>query len=152
MKKNVIYFDIDGTVADARHRLHWIQSKPKNWPAFFKGIPDDSPIEPTLTVFHSLIKANHEIVFASGRSEQSRENTIDWLKKNGIYQDVHYLGLWMRKDGDYRSDEIVKAEILDEIEKEHHIMFAFDDRPRVVRMLRSRGVFVFDVYQGTEEF
>ena len=26
--------DIDGTVADCSHRLHWIQSKPKNWKAF----------------------------------------------------------------------------------------------------------------------
>jgi len=28
----------------------------------------------------------------------------------------------------------------------------FDDRPRVVKMWRENGVFVADVYQGTEDF
>ena len=28
----------------------------------------------------------------------------------------------------------------------------FDDRPRVVKMWRANGVFVADVYQGTEDF
>jgi hypothetical protein len=28
----------------------------------------------------------------------------------------------------------------------------FDDRPRVVRAVRARGIFVFDVYQGKEDF
>jgi hypothetical protein len=28
----------------------------------------------------------------------------------------------------------------------------FDDRPRVVRMWRDAGIFVFNVYQGEEDF
>lgn len=38
----------------------------------------------------------------------------------------------------------------------HHVYKAndivFDDRPRVVKMWRENGVFVADVYQGTEDF
>ena len=148
----VIYWDLDGTLANCEHRKHWIKSKPKNWPAFFSGIQYDEPIFETFTVLNALLKANHNIVFATGRNEKQRDSTVQWLKNNGIHADVHYIGLWMRPDNDFRSDDIVKAELLDDIEKDHEILFAFDDRPKVVKMLRERGIFVFDVYQGTEDF
>ena len=150
--KPVVYFDLDGTLANCEHRKHWVTSKPKNWKAFFRGIKDDSPIEPVMSVLTSLLKANYHIIFASGRSENTREDTVQWLKDHGIYQDVHYIGIWMRQNNDFRPDDIVKSEILDEIEKAYKILFAFDDRPKVVRMLRDRGIFVFDVYQGVGDF
>ena len=60
----------------------------------------------------------------------------------------------MRADNDYRHDDIVKKELLDQIVvdfgKKPDIVF--DDRPRVVKMWRAKGVFVADVYKGTEDF
>jgi hypothetical protein len=60
----------------------------------------------------------------------------------------------MRKAADFRGDDIVKREILDEIVADYGKKpdMWFDDRPRVVRAIRARGVFVVDVYQGTEDF
>lgn len=151
-QKQIVVFDLDGTLADCEHRKHWITSKPKNWKAFFKGVKDDSPIAPVMSVLTSLLKSNYNIIFMSGRSENTREDTVRWLIDQNIHKDAHYIDLLMRKSNDLRSDDIVKSEILDEIEKDYEILFAFDDRPKVVRMLRNRGIFVFDVYQGTEEF
>jgi len=34
---NVYVFDLDGTLANIDHRLHFIKTKPKNWPAFFEA-------------------------------------------------------------------------------------------------------------------
>ena len=34
-------FDIDGVVADVRHRLHFLQRRPKDWPGFFAAAADD---------------------------------------------------------------------------------------------------------------
>lgn len=150
--KQIVIFDLDGTLANCEHRKHWVTSKPKNWKAFFKGIEYDSPIVPVMSVLVALLKSNYNIIFMSGRSEDTREDTVNWLIEQGIHKDAHYLDLLMRKHDDFRSDDIVKSEILDEIEKEHEVLFAFDDRPKVVRMLRDRGIFVFDVYQGTEDF
>lgn len=48
-----IIFDIDGTLADCSHRLHWIQSKPKNWNAFFAGMA--APEEDLVVVVNHLI-------------------------------------------------------------------------------------------------
>jgi hypothetical protein len=60
----------------------------------------------------------------------------------------------MRAEKDYRSDDIVKKELLDQIVVDFGQKpdIWFDDRPRVVKMLRENGVFVADVYQGTEDF
>ena len=45
----------------------------------------------------------------------------------------------MRENGDYRSDDIVKQEILDLCFDKDNIELVIDDRPRVVRMWESNG-------------
>lgn len=146
-------FDLDGTLANIEHRLGYVRTKPKNWAAFDAGIPNDKVNEPVARVFLSMAASdfNNDIVLASGRNERSRQATEDWLELNGL---GHYDKLYMRKANDYRSDDIVKNEIIDEIVADYGKLpdLWFDDRPRVVKAVRARGIFVFDVYQGEEDF
>jgi hypothetical protein len=60
----------------------------------------------------------------------------------------------MRPADDFRGDDIVKREILATIVSHFGRKpdMVFDDRPRVVRMWRDEGIFVFNVYQGEEDF
>jgi phosphoglycolate phosphatase-like HAD superfamily hydrolase len=148
----LVCFDLDGTLADIEHRLGFVRSKPKNWPAFDAGIPNDAVNLPVAEVFHSLKAAGNEIIFASGRNERTRDVTMKWLQDNGLWD--YRSKLYMRKADDYRSDDIVKDEIIDEIVADYGKLpdMWFDDRPRVVRAVRKRGIFVFDVYQGEEDF
>jgi hydroxymethylpyrimidine pyrophosphatase-like HAD family hydrolase len=148
----LIVFDLDGTLADIEHRLAFVRSKPKNWRAFDAGISNDKVNSPVAEVFHSLRDAGHNIVFASGRSEKTREATVAWLDANGFWSVSSHL--YMRKADDFRGDDIVKKEILDQITSAWGSKpdMVFDDRPRVVKMWRDNGIFVFDVYQGTEDF
>ena len=147
----LICFDIDGTLANIEHRLDYVRSKPKNWRAFDAGIPNDKVNLPVAEVFIAMMASKHTIVLASGRNERSRQATEDWLRKNSLNA---YEKLYMRKADDYRSDDIVKQEILDEIIADYGRKpdMVFDDRPRVVRMWRDNGIFVFNVYQGEEDF
>ena len=147
----LVCFDIDGTLANIEHRLDYVRSKPKNWKAFDAGIPNDRVNEPVAEVFDVMVMGDHDVVLASGRNERSRQATENWLLKNGL---GHYAKLYMRKADDFRGDDIVKQEILDEIIADYGKKpdIWFDDRPRVVKAIRSRGVFVFDVYQGTVDF
>lgn len=147
----LIVFDIDGTLANIEHRLDYVRSKPKNWRAFDAGIPNDSVNYPVAEAFWSLANPNNEIVLASGRNERSRQATEDWLEVHGL---DCYSKLYMRAADDYRSDDIVKREILDAIVEDYGRKpdMVFDDRPRVVRMWRDAGIFVFNVYQGEEDF
>jgi phosphoglycolate phosphatase-like HAD superfamily hydrolase len=150
--KMLVVFDIDGTLANCEHRLAFVRSKPKNWPAFDAGIPNDSVIAPVAEAFHSLKAAGNEIIFASGRNERSRDATMKWLQDNRFWN--YTAKLYMRKADDFRGDDIVKREILDEIVADwgRKPDMVFDDRPRVVRMWRDEGIFVFNVYQGEEDF
>lgn len=148
----LICFDLDGTLANIEHRLDYVRSKPKNWRAFDAGIPNDKVNDPVATIFWAMMtRDNVDIVLASGRNERSRQATEDWLSANML---TGYQKLYMRKADDFRSDDIVKDEIIDEIVSDYGKLpdMWFDDRPRVVRAVRSRGIFVFDVYQGEEDF
>ena len=148
----LVVFDIDGTLANIDHRLDYVRSKPKNWKAFEAGIPNDKVNRPVYRIFKELIAdSNNTIILASGRNETSRGLTVDWLIDNGM---GGYDKLYMRKKDDFRNDTIVKKEILDEIIKDWNEkpFMVFDDRPAVVQMWKDNDIFVFDVYQGTEDF
>jgi predicted secreted acid phosphatase len=150
--KLLVIFDIDGTVANLDHRLKYVRSKPSNWPAFNAAMKFDTPIPAVVEVCKRYIAdPNVDVVFASGRSDDCRDDTVTWLEKNGMggYDDI-----FMRKTKDSRSDDIIKKEILGAIEIVYCKKpdFVFDDRPRVVKMWRNEGIFVFDCNQSGVDF
>ena len=146
----LICFDIDGTLADLSHRVHYWRDSPKNWNMFKAEMVNDTPIEHISSIARAMWCYGHNVILCTGRGEENRKVTEDWLKKH----DIEYSRLYMRSEGDYRSDDIVKKELLDNIVNDYGWKpdLWFDDRPRVVKMLRENGVFVADVYQGTEDF
>lgn len=150
-KRNAIIFDLDGTLCDVLHRRHFVATKPKNWKAWNEGMVNDTPNAAVAYVFNALEYFNNEntdIILVSGRSDDYREKTEEWLSRHQFC----YHALLMRKERDNRDDSIVKSEIADEIEKTHNILFVFDDRKRVVDMWVNRGIWVFDVGQGKGNF
>jgi hypothetical protein len=143
--KRCVIFDIDGTLANCSHRVHHVNGKKKNWPAFMAAIPDDSPIYQTVflnNVFPFLRSHGATAMptfLCSGRSENERADTEAWLKKHA----VSYDKMFMRKAGDYRADHIIKRELLEEIRAEgYEPWLIFDDRQCVVDMWRKEGLFV----------
>jgi len=140
----LIVVDIDGTVANIQHRTHYVRTQPRNYEAFAKAIPLDSPEEEVIEVIRSLASnPDNTVIFASGRSEDSREATEDWLNlhvKN--WYTSEYLQIYMRKSGDHRQDDVIKSEILQEIIKDYDKKpdLAIDDRLSVCRMWHREGI------------
>lgn len=140
-----IIVDIDGTIADLRHRQHFVHTKPSNWKAFEAGIPFDAPHQHVIDLVNTLYDAGWRIVLCSGRGEQSRFDTETWLFRHG----VKYHRLFMRAKDDYRSDDIVKMELLDQIiDIGYEPSFVLDDRTKVVNAWRARGIPCFQVAPG----
>lgn len=139
MTNRVIIFDIDGTLADLRHRLHFIQNGKKDYDGFFDAMGDDTPIEPVVWLARKL-GTSFGVICVSGRPDSHREQTSKWLKAHGL--DIfNVVDIYMRKAGDYRPDHIVKREILDQIRADGYDPFlVIDDRPQVVEMWRSQGL------------
>ena len=145
-----VIFDLDGTLADLTHRRHFVATKPKNWPAFFAGVDRDKCIEPIAMVARGFVLANR-VIICSGRPDNLREVTEQWLTKHvwGEQRWLSHAGLYMRTAGDYRADDIVKSELLDQIIADgFRPELAFDDRDRVVKMWRSRGIRCAQVAEG----
>jgi hypothetical protein len=147
MKPNVYLCDLDGTLCNVSHRRQYVATKPRNWDAWNAGLVNDKPNLAVLGIITSLTYY-YPLIFVSGRSDDYRKQTEEWLEK----YDISYNALYMRKYKDHRDDAIVKGELADEIEKEYNILGVFDDRQRVIDMWINRGVFVFDVGQGRGNF
>lgn len=139
-----IAFDFDGTLCDIQHRLHHIQKPHANWPAFFKDCVHDAPIVPLIQVCNALALTGNRIEVWSGRSDIVRAESEAWLHRHAVPFSV----LRMRKDGDYRADDVVKAEWLTQLTPEFWPELAFDDRDRVVKMWRAHGIRCCQVAPG----
>jgi FMN phosphatase YigB (HAD superfamily) len=148
MTKKDIIFDIDGTLANGSHRVQYVRDKPKNWPRYNDLMHLDTVHEHVKKIYLALLEQmEYDIYIVSGREDKFRQVTETWLCHNGIDA---YVELYMRKAGDYRSDDIVKEEILLTKFNKDDIVCVFDDRPRVVRMWRKHGIPVFDCGDGIE--
>ena len=135
MAYELVIFDIDGTLADVSERIHHLKKKPKDWNAFFGGMAQDKAIHSMVRLCNILYSSGLRIILCSGRSEEHRDETVQWLAEKG----VHYHDLLLRKDRDRRSDTLVKREMLAGIDK-NQILFVVEDRSRVVEMWRSEGL------------
>jgi len=135
-----IICDIDGTIADLGHRLHFVQKKPVNWKKFFEGIPGDKPIQNVIDLIHAVANPYTGIcvVYVTGRPEDYRELTRKQLIEFGC---PDYQNLYMRPANDTRGDFIVKKQILQGIlEDGFEPLVVIDDRQSVVDMWREEGL------------
>ena len=152
--KDTIICDLDGTLANCEHRVHHVRNKPKNWDAFYAGVREDKVNYPVMNVLDKFLcyeGLRYNIIFCSGRPERCREDTVWWLREVAhIWYSEHSpdVKLFMRKNGDYRADYIVKQEILDTQIDKDRVLFVLDDRQQVVDMWRRNGLTCFQVAAG----
>ena len=143
--KPIVIVDMDGTLADVRHRLHYIKgSGKKDWKRFFEGQVHDKPFAAIAQRVRSL-SGDHDIVIVTGRPEQYRDGTEAWLRKFGI----PFSRIYMRPAGDHRPDYVLKGEILKKLGPER-VSLAFEDRRPVWEVYRRAGVQVIAVNHGEE--
>lgn len=137
-----IVVDIDGTVATNPDRSPYDSTK----------LHEDKPIPSVIELInryvadpHSGIKQDTTIIFLTGRDEKTRKVTEDWLDEEfGDYE------LFMRPEGEKRSDFIIKKEILEkDILPHYQVDFVLEDRTRNVKMMRDDlGLKVLQVAEG----
>ncbi len=152
-KSKIVIVDLDGTIADCRHRQHHVQVTPeekaagkkKSWPSFFREMTEDPVNEPLNEVLRALNAVGYDIFFVTARPSNYQDKTVTWLYNKAGWASDEYE-IYMRAAGDYRPDNIVKQEILDAIREEgREILVIFDDRKSVVDMWRANNLFTCQV-------
>lgn len=126
--------DIDGVLADVRHRLHHLQSRPKRWGAFFAAAVRDEPHQEGLALVEVLLR-DHEVVFLTGRPEHLREDTREWLARHGL--DGHRLV--MRPEGERGPAAALKVRLLAALAAEREVGLVVDDDPMVIAAMEDAG-------------
>ena len=132
---DAIIVDLDGTLAMMNGRNPYNTSK----------CEQDTPNEVVEMIIKLCWKAGLRILVTSGRENQYREKTINWLVK----YEIHFDLILMRGTGDYRKDAIIKQELYEQnIAGKYNVRFVLDDRNQVVDLWRSLGLICLQVAAG----
>lgn len=139
--KRAIICDLDNTLS-----LN-VTGRPWYGEGYEKRIYEDEVNTTVNGVITYLIDQNEDwtpfaehILFVSGRMEVGRAETVRWLTNKARQYEQDYT-LLMRKDRDFRLDELVKREIYDEhIAGKYDVRLVLDDKPALVDMWRSLGL------------
>jgi predicted kinase len=135
---HAVMVDIDGTVA-----LHGDRN-----PYDTSRYHEDTPNAPVVAIVQNAATLGHRIVFCSGRSEEFRAVTEEWLNRHVLLRSSGWE-LHMRPAGDVRNDAVVKLELFDQhVRSRFRVAYVLDDRDRVVRAWRSIGLTVLQVADG----
>ena len=130
----VAVVDVDGVLADVRHRLRHVRTTPKDWAAFFAAAPEDPVLEEGRETVTRLAEV-YPIVYLSGRPENCRVDTETWLDQH----DLPAGEVFLRPVGDRRPARLLKVEVLDRLSGEREVVVLVDDDPDVLGAARAAG-------------
>lgn len=127
-------FDVDGVLADVRHRLHHVESRPKRWDAFFAAAVDDPPLAQGVQL--ALASAEDcEVVYVTGRPERCRADTLAWFARNGLPEGQ----LAMRGERDRRPARQAKLQLLQRLAVDRVVAVVVDDDLQVCAAYERAG-------------
>ena len=121
-KPSLAVFDIDGVVADVRHRLHHIAGRHRDWGAFFQEAGAD-PLLPEGAALVADLGARYDVVWLTGRPEWLRSVTAGWLSDHGLPS----CELHLRPPADYRPAPRYKLDVLRRLAPRGVAAFVDDD-------------------------
>ena len=146
-------FDLDGTLALIDHRRPILKDTSltldQRWRKFFAACVDDVPNRAVLETMW-LLRRDSDTWIWSGRSDEVKTETLDWLSEVLHFSDVDAYPLRMRPAGNIRPDVELKMQWLAEMPPgdRERLVAVFDDRSSVVQAWRGAGITCFQVADG----
>jgi phosphoglycolate phosphatase-like HAD superfamily hydrolase len=137
-----VIFDIDGVLADAAGRQHYLDWG--DWKSFFDGVGED-PIIEEIERLLELLDSSLLVILVTGRPRRVQLHTLAWLERYRIRWDL----LIMRDFGDYSGVDRFKRETLHELLAQgFDVRLALDDDPKNHAMYVSEGVPCIYIHSG----
>ena len=170
VKNKIIICDLDGTIANIEHRLHYLKGPKKDWDSFNEMCYYDKPYKDVIHILETITYDPEKTYFFSGRSAKYWMHTVDWLETHVDFCEAgfNFQGqLFMRKEGDFRDDVEVKREMIKNLQirkwnkseatfpleqvTPDDVLCILDDRQGVVDMWREEGFRCLQVDAWKEE-
>jgi hypothetical protein len=137
-----VIFDIDGVLADAAGRQHYLDWG--DWRSFFDACGDDPVIEEIERLLE-LLDERLCVVLVTGRPHRVQPHTLAWLERYQIRWDL----LIMREYGDYSIVDDFKREVVGDLrDYGFDIRLALDDDPKNHAMYVGEGVPCIYIHSG----
>jgi FMN phosphatase YigB (HAD superfamily) len=138
MTPNIILFDIDQTLADNDHRLHYMQRDEVDWDEFEDQCIYDQPIMETIMMAQAWKALGKQVWCWTGRTDRVRSQTEVWLRNNGVPFDQ----LLTRSVAEAQSTPAAMTKLrwltVSPVPRDR-VVCAYDDDPGVVKVLREKG-------------
>lgn len=129
-------WDIDGTLADDTHRVHFAIAR--QWFSYFdaKRMADDSPFSVPISVVQIMDSMGWEIAYLTGRRTDRRQVTQEWLER---HQAPNPFSLMMRGFADSMPLAEFKVQQIRRVlaSGQWDRVVLFDDDPEVVRLVQK---------------
>ena len=143
-----IVVDLDGTLCNADWRVEFAKSG--DWDGFHSRCIDDEIVPATAEIVRRF-GIDFNLLILTGRNCRYRSLTLEWFQKKSLHDYIDVLG--MRPDDDFRPDVEFKIEYLSRIfgsieKAASEILFAMEDRDKVVEAYRENGIVCHQVRQG----
>ena len=138
----VVIFDIDGVLADAAGRQHYLDWG--DWKAFFEACGDDPVIEEIERLLE-LLDPSLLVVLVTARPRRVQPHTLAWLERYHLRWDL----LVMREYGDFSGTDVFKRDVLRELRRRgYDVRLALDDDPKNHVMYVNEGVPCIYIHSG----
>jgi hypothetical protein len=142
-----VVFDLDGVLADAAARQHFIKGPRPDWESFFSASSEDPLIEEMATLL-GLLSSDLAIVLLTARPARTGLVTVDWLARYDLRWDL----LVMRCAGDHRPAQGFKQDAVRELRARGlDLKLCVEDDLRNVEMFRAEGLTALYIHSGYYE-
>ncbi len=137
-----VIFDIDGVLADAAGRQHFLDWG--DWRSFFDACGDDPVIEEIERLLE-LLDPELAVILVTGRPQRVQPHTLAWLERYKIRWDL----LIMREWGDYSGVDQFKRQVVHDLSTYgFDLRLALDDDPKNHAMYIGEGVPCIYIHSG----
>ncbi len=133
---------MDGTLCDVRAVSHFVKKPPnggsfrRDFAAFHSGSLECPPFPEVVQLLQKFRDDGHLVLVVSAREARWAFLTALWLDEHAIAYDEMFL----RANGDYRPDAVIKREIAERITRRFRPRLAIDDRDEIIQVWRSCNI------------
>ena len=123
--------DLDGTIADDRHRIPFIDHEANTLTDKYHEYHSRCYADPVINrdIVDDHVAEGHKIIFNTSRPEEFRNPTCAWLTMN--FKLPEDTLLVMRPNGNHESSHVLKPKAIRQYIFGHEHVIAYDDKPAV---------------------